>query len=424
MTHVQRMRLTLVTVLLIAAVGVEYQTGYVQTWLHKWQEAKAAAAKPDDKPPQPPAVTVARVKRHGFVETVMVTGTLVPRDEILVAPEIEGLRVLELKVDEGDRVKKGDVLATLVTTGLQAQISQSDASIARADAAIARAESAISESEAKVKEADAALKRAEPLTKSGYLSESTFDQREATAKTTRAQLVAANDGLKVARAEKEQVLAQRRELDWRLGNAKVQSPSDGIVSRRMARVGGLAMSVNDPMFYIVARGEIELDAEVPEAPLAKVKIDQKAEIEVAGVGTVTGKVRLVSPEVNKATRLGRVRIFLGDDPRLRIGAFGRGVISTAQGNGLAVPLSAILYDEKGGASVLRVRDGKVSETSVETGLIAAGEVEIRSGIAEDDLVVSRAGTFLRDGDAVRPILPGEAISEVQPASKVETGSTP
>lgn len=405
-----------IALLLIAAVtsGL-YYTGHLSKPAGIGPAAPAATTAAKDEGPLPPAVTVARVSQETFVETVMVTGTLVPRDEILVAPEIEGLRVLELKVDEGDEVKRGDVLATLVPTTLQAQVAQSDASLARADAGIARAESAIAEMEAKVKEADASLERARPLTKNGYLSESTFDTREATAKTMRAQLVAARDGLKLSHAEKEQVVAQRKELDWRLSNTDVKSPADGIVSRRTARVGGLAMSVGDPMFRIVARGEVELDAEVPEEPLGKIRLGQKAEIEVAGVGPVAGSVRLVSPEVEKATRLGRVRVFLGHDPRIRIGAFGRGKIETAESKGLSVPASAVLYDEKG-ATILIVRDNKVVAASVKTGLAAEGNVEIRSGVALDDLVVARAGTFLRDGDSVRPILPGAAVSEANPAA--------
>lgn len=407
----------------IAVIGLVVAGLYYTGQLDQAPQSRAAA--PSGEAPKsnqttdgavlPPAVTVARVQEEQFIETVMVTGTLVPRDEILVAPEVEGLRVLELKVDEGDVVKKGDVLATLVATTLQAQVAQSDASLARSDAAIARAESVIAESEARVKEADASLERAKPLTKSGYLSESSFDTREATAKTMRAQLVAARDGLKLAQAEKGQVVAQRKELDWRLSNTDVKSPADGIISRRTARVGALAMSVSEPMFRIVARGEIELDAEVPEAPLAKVKINQKANVEVAGVGPVPGTVRLVSPEVDKATRLGRVRVFLGADPRIRIGAFGRGVIQTAEARGLAVPASSVLYDERG-ATVLIVRDGKVAEKQVQTGLMADGKVEIRSGVARDDIVVARAGTFLRDGDAVRPITPGETVSTVVPGS--------
>ena len=73
-----------------------------------------------------------------FTEMVTVSGSLVPRDEILVAPEVEGFRVLELKVDEGDRVKKGDVLAILVQESLDAQLAQNDASLARSEAAISQ----------------------------------------------------------------------------------------------------------------------------------------------------------------------------------------------------------------------------------------------------------------------------------------------
>ena len=410
-----KLKLFIALLLIGAVVAGLYYKGHLTNTAGVGSAASPAVAAKEEGP-LPPAVTVSRVSQETFVETVMVTGTLVPRDEILVAPEIEGLRVLELKVDEGDQVKKGDVLATLVPTTLQAQVAQSDASLARGDASIARAESTIAEFEAKVKEADASLERARPLTKSGYLSESTFDTREANAKTMRAQLVAARDGLKLAKAEKEQVVAQRKELDWRLSNTEVKSPSDGIVSRRTARVGGLAMAMGDPMFRIVARGEVELDAEVPEEPMAKVRLGQKAEIEVAGVGPVAGSVRLVSPEVDKATRLGRVRVFLGADPRIRIGAFGRGEIQTAQSKGLSVPASAVLYDEKG-ATVLIVRDNKVVASNVKTGLMAGGKVEIRDGVALDDLVVARAGTFLRDGDSVRPITPGAAVSEMNPGDK-------
>ena len=357
-----------------------------------------------------PAVSVVKAAIADFTETVSVSGSLVPRDEILVAPEIEGLRVLELKVDEGDRVKKGDVLATLVQEQLDAQIAQSDASLARAAAAISRASSQIVEARARVTEAEAAFERAKPLKKSGYLSDSTYDQREAAAKSARAQLVAAEDGLKLAEAEKAQVAAQRRELAWRRDNTRVTAPEDGIISRRTARVGGMASAVAEPMFRIVARGEVELDAEVIETELAKVRAGQTASVSVAGVGDVKGTVRLVSPEVDKTTRLGRVRIFLGDDPRLRIGSFARGKVFTATAHGLAVPTSAVVFDA-GGAYVQVVVNGRVEKREIEAGLLAGGRVEVRKGLSAGDLVVAKAGTFLRDGDTVRTVLPDAKLSE-------------
>jgi HlyD family secretion protein len=380
--------------------------------IERMREARNLNGTSDTTLTAPPAVSVVKVAEADFIETVAVSGSLVPREEILVAPEVEGFRVQDLKTDVGDRVKKGDVLAILVQESLDAQLAQSDASLARADAAISKAKSAIAEAEAHVAEADASFDRAKPLKNSGYLSASTYDQREAAAKSSEAQLLASRDGLKLSEAEKAQVEAQRRELLWRRANTEVRAPADGLVSRRTARIGGMASGVAEPLFRIVLRSEVELDAEVIETELAKMSAGQKAKINVAGVGDVTGTVRLVTPEVDKTTRLGRVRIFLGDDQRLRIGSFARGTVDTAQGHGLAVPTSAVVFDAEG-AFVQVVRDGHVARSNITTGLISRGRVEVREGLAAGDIVVAKAGTFLRDGDAVRAITPDAKISEAR-----------
>jgi len=358
------------------------------------------------------AVTVARVAPADFTATVLATGSLVAREEILVGPEVEGLRVTEVLADEGMRVKKGDVLARLVADTLDAQVAQNDAGQARATAAIAQAKSAIVQAEARLVEARNAFERAKPLKAAGHMAESAYDTREQAARTAEAQLLASRDGLKVAEAEKAQIEAQRRELDWRRGRTEVVAPADGIVSRRMARVGGYAAGAAEPMFRIVANGEVELDAEVTETRMAAVKVGQPARVEVAGVGEVVGTVRLVSPEVDKATRLGRVRIYLGDNPDLRVGAFARGTVETGASRGLAVPASAILYGPEG-PSVQVVRDHRVETRRIKTGLTVGALAEVREGLREGELVVSRSGTFLRDGDAVRPLPDKAKISEAQ-----------
>lgn len=365
-----------------------------------------------DGSPPPPAITVDTVSRYEFVETALVTGSVVAREEIQVAPEVEGLKVLSLNVDEGDTVKKGDVLAVLVSEQLDAQIAQSAASVSRAGAAIAQAKSQITEAEARVSEANASLERARPLQQSRYLSESAFDQREAAAKTARAQLAAAKEGLKLAEAELVQVEAQKRELNWKRGNTQVRAPDDGLISRRNARIGGIATGATEPMFRIIRRGEIELDAEISETRLAKVRAEQKAHVTAAGGIAADGTVRLVSPEVDKATRLGHVRVFIGADGKFKIGSFGTAQIETARKSGLAIPQSSVLFGEAG-PTVLAVVGGRAKLTKIETGLMADGRIEVLSGLAEGDLVVTKAGTFLRDGDAVKPISPGQTVSEVR-----------
>ena len=166
------------------------------------------------------------------------------------------------------------------------------------------------------------------------------------------------------------------------------------------------------MFRLAAGGEIELEADVPEMDMGRLKAGDVARINVPGAGDVEGRVRLVSAEVDKVTRLGRVRIFLGSDPRLRIGTFGRGTIEVGRSKGLAVPSSAILYGAEG--PIVLVAKGDVIETRrVRIGLTSSDVTEIAGGLAEGDLVVAKAGTFLRDGDRVKPVRAGaEKVSEV------------
>ncbi len=351
-----------------------------------------------------PAVTVVRAGLARIRDTVLVTGTLVPRLEILVAPEVEGLRVTELLVEEGDRVEKGQLLARLEKETLNASLAQNDAMRAKAAAAITQAQSNIVAAEARRVESGNALDRAKPLSKSGVLSDSTLDQREAASRTAVAQLRVAEDGLKVSEAELAQVDAQRRDILWKLSRTEVQATVGGVVSRRNARIGGVASgaAVAQPMFNIIANGEIELEADVPEQDLARLKPNQKAAISIAGTGEITAKVRLVMPEVDKATRQGRVRIAITDGSRLRIGSFGRGDVLVREAETLALPASAVLFGAEG-AYVQLVSAGRIVTRKVETGLQSAVFVEIVSGIAPGDLIVAKAGTFLREGDLITPI---------------------
>lgn len=398
-----------VSLLALATVGAAYYKGLLPGSSPSHTSAAAPATALSDAAPM---ISVIRPQRAEFRETVLVSGSLVAREEILVAPEIEGLRVVELFADEGSTVKKGEVLARLVSEQLDAQLAQNDASQARAVAAIAQAQSQIVQAKARAKEAVAQLERAEPLKKSGYLSGSTYDQRESAASTAQSQVIAADDGLKAAQAEKAQVEAQRRELDWRRSNTEVKAPADGVVSRRNARIGAMASAVADPMFRIIQNSEIELDAEIVETDLYKIKAGQKVRVSTSGGSDVEGSVRLVSPEVDKTTRLGRVRVFLGAQPELKIGAFARGVIDTAQSSGIALPASAVTFATDG-PHIQSVKSNVVERRAVKTGLQSGGLVEILEGVTLDDVVVARAGTFLRNGDTIRPVTPVNTVSEAR-----------
>ena len=347
-------------------------------------------------------VTVVRAAQREVVERAIVTGTLVPHEEILIVPEIEGQRVTEVLVEEGDRVKQGQVLARLTRDVIETQLLQSSAGLARADAAIAQAKSQIVQAEAAQVEASQALERTRVLFKGGNTTEVTLEQRVSAARAAEGRLAAARDALRIAEADRAASEAQRRELQWRLSRTEVKVPVAGIVSRKSARVGATASSAGDPMFRLIAGGEIELEGEVTETQLPRVKKGATAEVTVEAGHTVKGRVRNVLPEVDRATRLGKVRISL-EAPDLHIGSFARGTVELARRTGVAVPLSAVLYTAKG-PIVQVVIDNKVETRAVSRGLSADGFVEIPKGLAVGDLIVLRAGSFLRDGDPVRPVL--------------------
>ncbi|HEY8580314.1 MAG TPA: efflux RND transporter periplasmic adaptor subunit [Beijerinckiaceae bacterium] len=385
--------------LLLAVVAAAVTGG----GLYAWQSSKSVAAPtPVVAGPVAPAVTVAPAGRSPLVDSLVVTGTLVARNEALVGPEIEGLRIVELLAEEGDRVAAGAVLVRLSRETLDAQVAQSDAGLARAAASIAQADSQIAQAEANLALAQADLGRSQTLLKSGSATQAVVDQRTSGARAAQAQLQAARDARRAAEAERKSLEAQRRELDVRLSRTEVRSPVAGLVSRRNARLGAVASAAGEPLFRVIANGEIELDAEAPEARLSSLSAGQEAVVTLADGAAVKGRVRLVSPEVDRATRLGHVRISLENAAQARVGAFARGEIVLRRAQALSVPLSALTYDSEG-VSVLVAQNGVVRRRVVTLGLVDGGRAELRDGVAEGEAVILRAGAFLRDGDAVTPV---------------------
>lgn len=373
----------------------------------------AARAEASTAPaPSALSVTVVRPVEDKITETLLVTGSLLPREEIEVGPEIEGYRLVEILVEVGDTVEKGQVLARLSREVLETQLAQNTASAAKARAAIAQQRAALDQTLAQETEAAAAVERARQLRKSGTVSQETLDERERAVKVASAQVAAAREALAAAEAEEVFVKAQRDEIEVRLKRTDVRAPAAGVVLARTARLGAIALSARaEPLFRIAQDGAIDLDAEVPEDAMPRMRAGLRAEVTPAGFeAPLAGTVRLVSAEVDKSTRLGRVKIALPADPRLKPGAYGRGVIGLGGRSGLSLPQSAVMFDAAG-AYVLRVEDGTVSRRPVTVALKSGGRVLVTGGLSAGEQVVARAGGFLRDGDRVNPV--ESAASEVR-----------
>ncbi|MCC8975897.1 efflux RND transporter periplasmic adaptor subunit [Bradyrhizobium brasilense] len=184
-------------------------------------------------------------------------------------------------------------------------------------------------------------------------------------------------------------------------SVNVTAPVAGTISASSAIIGSPA-SGKDALFSIIAKSEYDLVGMVPTRDIAKLKTEQTAQLKVLGAGDLDGKVRRIAPTVEPNSQLGQVFIGIGANKRLLVNSSGRAQIKTGQSCGVAVPLTAILYSTAG-TVVQVVRGGRVETRRVETGLMSAGQVEIRDGIQEGDIVVARAGALLREGDPVRPV---------------------
>ncbi len=355
-----------------------------------------------------PVVTVVTASTREIVDRVPVSGTLVPRDEVLVSPELDGLRITDVLVEEGDHVSKDQVLARLSREMLDTQAAQNEAALARDTAAIEQSRSAIDQAEAAADEARQALNRAQILSKSGNATEATLEQRVSASRSSDGRLAAARNGLSIAQADLAQAKAQQAEITLRLARTEIRAPVDGIVSRRTARVGATAGTAGEPLFRLIAHGTIELEGEVTETALSKMRPGAPAEVRADSDTVLKGHVRAVYPEVDRASRLGKVRVALDPSPALHIGGFVRGSVELARRQTVAVPLSALLYGADGATTVLVVQDGRVAERPVQTGLSTGGFTEIRTGVAAGDVVVARAGPFLRTGDAVKAVASADA----------------
>ena len=186
------------------------------------------------------------------------------------------------------------------------------------------------------------------------------------------------------------------------GSALVQAPIAGLISSSSAVVGAMSSGKGEALFSIISRSEFDLVGLVPTQDVAKLAVNQPASIRIPGAGDVDGRVRRIAPTIQPDSQLGQVFIAITTNRRLLVNSSGRALIKTGQSCGLAVPLTAVLYGA-GGTVVQVVRRQRVETKRVEIGLMAGGQVEIREGLIEGDIVVARAGSLLREGDPVRPV---------------------
>jgi multidrug efflux pump subunit AcrA (membrane-fusion protein) len=186
------------------------------------------------------------------------------------------------------------------------------------------------------------------------------------------------------------------------GPISLKASAPGLVTEVRTIVGAPASPQAGPMFRIAVNNEIELDAQVPAVHMAKLSSGATVRISRDDAPDLIGRVRLVAPEIDRATQLGRVRISVTNNPSLKVGVFARASIDAKRSCGVAVPKTAIDH------LTVQVVKGNIVETrKVRVGLSSDSATEILEGLNVGEIVVADAGSSLHDGDQIKTMFADE-----------------
>jgi len=342
-----------------------------------------------DAPASTLAVTLARAQMRPIQRTVVVSGPVAAFEEMQLGVEISGARVTALNVDVGQQVRKGDVLLELDHRSLDSELQQANAALSEAEAGVALAR--------------ANLARGELLVKDRFISASQLDELRA----ARTQ----------AEARRNTARASRDAAQLRRDFAELRAPADGVISKRLVQPGQV-VAAGTELLRLIRDGRLEWRAELPEDDLARVEPGATVQLPSRD-GTVTGRIRAVSPGVDSQTRTGTIYADLPEPGPLQPGAYVEGRIVTGAGSALTVPAASVVQRD-GHAYVFTLDDRHVAHrVRVAIGAKVDGRVEIVDGLEAGDAVVEHGAGFLGDGDTARVVAAAGAPAA---ATKADTGA--
>jgi len=303
----------------------------------------------------PVAVSVVTPTRGPAIDAIYATGTVEPTVMLPIAPRTAG-RLMDLNVDEGGEVRKGQVLARLDDADLTGTVE---------------------ELEARARYARSQYERIANLVRQGFMAQAEADR-------TRAEMDAALAAVKRARSQRDYMA--------------LTAPADGLIIKRDGERGQY-IPAGQAVFYLSCCAPLRVTAEVDEEDIARVRIGQKVVLRADALPgeILDGHVNEVTPKGDPVARSYRVRVTLDDPSRFRVGmTVDANLIVAERANALLVPATTV----QGGA-VWMVGDGRLHRQPVRVGVTGSGRTEILDGLAPDARLVDSPPTDLRDGHRVR-----------------------
>ena len=341
-------------------------------------------------------VTIEKPQPVSLPIRLSANGNITAWQEAVIGSESNGLKLTQVLANVGDVVKAGQVLATFSTDSTQADVAQARANVVDAQA------SAL--------DAAANAERARTLQTSGALSAQQINQYLTLEKTAQAKVEAA------------QAVLGAQQLKGR--QTRVLAPDSGVISARNATVGAVVGSGTE-LFKMIRKGRLEWRAEVTSAEVARIKPGDKAVVLAASGARVEGRVRIVAPTVNAATRTALVYVDVPANADLKAGMYARGDFSLGASDALTLQQQALVLRD-GFTYAMRVEaNNKVSQVKLQTGRRVGDAVEILQGAKPGDNFVASGAAFLADGDTVKVVAASPAPGALStPGADARTAPKP
>ena len=318
-------------------------------------------------------VEVVSVQKKSFRETVRGIGTLRARETVEISPEMAGI-LRDTHFEEGQPVKRGDLLFTIDDSKLNRQLRERNA--------------ALEEAKARMEKAEKTAERISKLYKRHTVSEERWDQAVTEVEAARAEVSRLSAALELTRE--------------RFKDTRIRAPFRGVVSKRHVDPGDYVRR-GEVMVTLYDTENMEAEVKIPERHMHRVQSEQKAELRIPAFpeSVFSGRVRFVSPAVAEHTRDFLVKVSVeNSERRLKPGTFaGVTLITAVRESRPAVPEEALVATREG-YIVFVVENGKARRRTVRIGQREAGMVEIREGARVGDTVVRTGHMRLSDGDRV------------------------
>ena len=325
--------------------------------------------------------------------TLSADGTIDAKDKANVSAKVNGVAIERILVEEGDRVKAGQVLAIFDTDAMEQQVLQAEADVAEAEATLANAS------------ADAA--RVLPLIDIDAISKQEADRY----RTAKLQAQAA------LQASKARLSTQRLSVD----NATVVAPVSGVISEKMAEVGMVAGG--EPLFTIIKGGILEWRADIDPKLVGEVSVGTPVRVSLPDGDTVMGKVSRIAPTADNNRQI-TIYASLAANAKVRAGMYQTGEFLLGSASTQTVPNSAIVsndgYDYVMLVTNVTTQDGqtmgRIKQQRVTLGERLGENVAVLEPLPSDSQIVKQGGSFLNDGDLVRIV---DGVSQTSTAAQAQ-----